>query len=371
MTDIPSRKHLVLLGTGRANMSVLKKLVAQGIGGLAVTLVAPQLNYLDEAMLAGHLLGEKALEDFVIPLKHLLDGSGIGYVPDLVQALDPQAQCLHLASGEILPYDALSLNAEPELDRARLDKLMPGVRANAMFAYPRYVFLELWPQLLALAQKRPLQIAVIGHNKFSVELALAAAEMLAAPHGSRVTLLTNGAPVMQDAPPALRKCALARLKALNITVLHEVCVSFSAKSLQLESGAALVCDAPLLALESDTPAWLQDSGVKLLEDGQVALNRRLQSESHSQIFVVPYDAPTEAGPALEANLHATLFGGSLKNVPFAPKIRTMQSGARRAIVTLGPWALEGNWAWRWKNARDRQQLAAVVQRPVLFSAPQS
>ena len=66
MTDIPSRKHLVLLGTGRANMSVLKKLVAQGIGGLAVTLVAPQLNYLDEAMLAGHLLGEKALEDFVI-----------------------------------------------------------------------------------------------------------------------------------------------------------------------------------------------------------------------------------------------------------------------------------------------------------------
>ena len=90
MTDIPSRKHLVLLGTGRANMSVLKKLVAQGIGGLAVTLVAPQLNYLDEAMLAGHLLGEKALEDFVIPLEHLLDGSGIGYVPDLVQALDPQ-----------------------------------------------------------------------------------------------------------------------------------------------------------------------------------------------------------------------------------------------------------------------------------------
>ena len=372
MTDIPSRKHLVLLGTGRANMSVLKRLVTQGIGGLAVTLVAPQLSYLDENMLAGYLLGEKRTEDLLIPLDHMLDGSGIVYVSDPVQALDPQSQRLHLASGEILPYDALSLNAEPELDRSRLDKLMPGVRVNAMFAHPRHMFLELWPQLVALAQKRPLQIAVIGFNKASIELALVAAEILAAPHGSRITLLTNGMPVMQDAPSALRRCALARLKAMSITVLHDTCVSFSAKGLQLESGATLVCDAPLLALESDTPAWLQDSGVKLLEDGRVALNKRLQCESHTQISVVPHDAPAEAGPALEANLHVALFGnGMQRNMPSAPKIRSMQSGARRAIVMVGPWALEGHWAWRWKNARDQRQQDAVVQRPALFSAPRS
>ncbi len=347
-------------------MSVIKRLVTHGIGGLSVTLVVPRLNYVDESMLAGHLLGEKSIEDFVIPLENMLSGSGIHHIPDCVQALDPQAQCVHLSSGEILPYDVLSLNAEPELDRARQDQLMPGVRANAMFAYPRHAFLGQWPMLKELAQKRPLQIAVIGHGKCAVELALATAEVLAPSQGSRITLLTNGMPVLPDAPSALRRCALSRLKALNITILNDVCTSFSNKGLHLESGATLVCEAPLLAIEPGTPAWLQDSGVKLEEDGQIALNKRLQSVSHGQIFVVPHDAPPEAGPALEANLHAALFDGMFRNIPAAAKLQTMHSGSHRAIYMLGPWALEGNWAWRWKTARDRKQLANIVQRPALF-----
>lgn len=362
MTNIPSRKHLVLVGTGRAHLDVLKRFAINGVGGLAVTLIASHPDFVNETMLPRHLLGEVALDEVVHSIDSLISACGVDFIGGRIQAIDPQEQRLHLDSGEVLPYDTLSLNAEPEFDRDLLEKIMPGVRANALFVYPRHPLLQMWPQLQSLALSRPLQIAVLGYSKSAVELSLAAAEMMTAPHGSRITLLTQGHPLLPGAPSALRKCIVERLKALNITVLHDVCTALSAKGLQLENGASLVCDAPILALESNTPAWLQDCGVKLNESGQIALNQRLQSESHNRIFVTPYDAPPEAGPALAINLNASMLGGTLRSIPATPEWKTMCSGVRRAVFTLGPWVWEGHAAWRWKAQRDRKQQAQLLSK---------
>ena len=58
MSVNPSRKHLVLLGAGRAHMQVLGSLARQGSGNLAITLVAPHPYYIESAMLAAYVAGD-------------------------------------------------------------------------------------------------------------------------------------------------------------------------------------------------------------------------------------------------------------------------------------------------------------------------
>lgn len=360
MTVNPARKHLVLIGAGRAHLQVLKGLARQGIGDLAVTLVAPHPYYIESAMLPGYVAGDYTLEDIRAALDPLVEASGVHFVPAHVLALDPASRRVQLSSGDALPYDVLSIDAEPALDRERLDAEIPGARRNALFTRPLESFVKLWPQLLTLARERALQVAVIGDGLAGVELAMAAAHALAAPHGSRVSLVAGEQLPLAGQPPALQRRVLARLKRLNITVLQDRCTGIDGRAVQLASGASLVCDAPLLVPGAEPPAWLLQSGLQLDDAGQPVLNERLQSESHRQVFIVPATAPAEVGPVLEANLRTALAGGSFRKAPMdAARLRVVGCGDGHAIAVWGPLGLEGREVWNWKTRRDRRQLAAL------------
>ncbi len=362
MTVNPSRNHLVLLGAGRANLQVLKGLARQGTSDLSITLVAPHPYYIDPTMLPGFIAGDYALEDIRIPLDALIEASGATFVPAHVQALDPGGRRVQLSSGDALPYDVLSIDTEPVIDRELIESLIPGARRNALFVRPLETFVQLWPQLRALSKERALQVAVIGDGLQGVELAMAVAHALAHPHGTRVSLISSENHVLEDQAAGLRKRALARLKQLNVTVLHDRCIGMDGRALQLESGASLVCDAPLLAKGDGAPAWLAQAGLLDEESGQARVNERLQSEHHRQIFIVPEDAPTEIGPVLEANLRTALFGGSFKKVPLdSSRLHVVSCGDGRAIAAWGPLSLEGREVGNWKDRRDRRHLAALFQ----------
>jgi len=359
MTD-PSRKHLVLLGAGRAHLRVLKGLARGGAGGMTVTLAAPHTHYIEAAMLPGYVAGDYALDDIRVSLEQPVAASGVDFVLAQVHSLDPAGRRVQLSSGDALPYDVLSIDIEPVMEREQAESSIPGVRQHALFAHPRETFVQLWPQLLALARERALQVAVIGDGLPGAELALAAAHALAAPHGSRVTLLAGGAPLLHAQPAALQRRVLARLKALGVTVLQEQCTGIDGQTLQLASGATLLCDAPLLATGAAAAPWLTRSGVQLDDAGQPAVNQRLQSESHRQIFVAPPDAPVETGEVLEANLRTAIGGGAFRKAP--PRrsgLNVAACGSRHAIAVWGPLGLEGREVWNWKDRRERKRLAEL------------
>ena len=286
MTVNPSRKHLVLLGAGRAHLQVLKSLAQQGSANMSVTLVSPHPYYNEIGMLPAHVAGDYALEDLRIPLDRLVEASGAAFVPAHVISLDATGRRVQLSSGDALPYDVLSVNVEPVVPREQIEEQMPGARRNALFTRPLENFVQLWPQLQSLAQERALQVAVVGDDVPAIELAMAVAHALAAPHGSRVSLVAGDAPLLAD-QPALQRRVLARLKALNITVLQDRCVGMDGRALQLASGATLMCDAPLLAGGAATPAWLRDAGLQAGDAGEPMVNERLQSDSHRRYSSCP------------------------------------------------------------------------------------
>lgn len=361
MSANSARKHLVLLGAGRSHLRVLKGLARQGAGDMYVTLVAPHPYYIEPAMLPGYLAGDYALEDIRIPLDRLLEASGVGFAPAHVLALDPAGRRVQLSSGDALPYDVLSIDVEPAINRDEIEAHIPGARQTALFTRPLEHFVQLWPQLQGLAQERALHIAVIGRGLPGAELAMAAHAALSAPHGSPITLLAGDAPLLDSQPPALQRRVLARLKALNITVLQDRCVSLDGQALQLASGASLMCDAPILAFGESAPDWLTQSGLQTSEDGAPVVNARLQSESHRQVFIAPPGAPEEVGRALEANLRTALGGGAFRKAPtHAARLKVVTSGRSHAMAAWGPLALEGREVWHWKDRRDRRQLAALL-----------
>ena len=356
----PPRKHLVLLGAGRAHLQVLRGLARQAGGDTSVTLVAPHPYYIDAAMVPGYVAGHYTLDDIRIPLDALVEASGAQFVPAHVLSLDPAARRVQLSTGDALPYDVLSIDVEPAPDRDAIEAQMPGARRNALFTLPLQGFVQLWPQLQALAQQRPLHVVVMADHLPGVELALAAAHALAAPHGSRVTLVAGDAPLLADHPPALQRRLLARLKDLDVTVLQDRCVGIDEGSVLLASGASLQCDAPLLAYHAAAPAWLSQAGLQTTEGGVPQLNERLQSDSHRQIFIVPPGAPVEVGPVLEANLRTALNGGAFRKAPLgAARLHVVGAGLGHAIAVWGPLGLEGREVWHWKDRRDRKQLAAL------------
>lgn len=362
MTVTPSRNHLVLLGAGRAHLQVLKGLARQSASDLSVTLVAPTPYYIERAMLPGYVAGHYTLDDIRVPLDALVEASGAAFVPAHVLALDPATRRVQLSSGDALPYDVLSIDIEPVAERERIEAAMPGARSHALFTHPHESFVQLWPQLLALAQQRALQVAVIADDLPGIELAMAAAHVLAQPHGSRVTLVAGDAPLLPGQSPALQRRLQGRLQALGITVLHDQCVGIGRDSLQLASGASLQCDAPLLASGAGVPAWLLQSGLQTDEAGTLQLNERLQSDSHRQVFVVPAGAPAEAGPVLEGNLRTALAGGAFRKAPLAPpRLHVLDCGPGHAVAVWGPLGLEGREVWHWKERRDRRQLAALFK----------
>jgi NADH dehydrogenase FAD-containing subunit len=362
MSINPSRKHLVLLGAGRAHLQVLKGFSGQKSGDLEITLVAPTPYYIEPSMLAGYVAGTYQLDEFRAPLDTLVEASGVNFVPAHVQGFDPASKRIQLSSGDALPYDIVSIDMEPEVDRERIDATVPGARRNALFTRPFESFVQLWPQVQALALQGPLQVAVVTDTVAGIELAMAVANALAQPHGSRVSLIVGKQPLLAHHPAALRQRVLNRLKHLNVTLLQEDCTAVEQNCVQLANGANLACDAPIFVVGDDLPSWLLQSGLQVRESGDLAINKRLQSDSHRQVFVVPGNAPLEVGPVLEANLRTALDGGSFKKAPMSsPRLRAVGCGDQRAIAVWGPISLEGHEVWHWKDRRDRRQLANLLR----------
>lgn len=356
----PLRKHLVLLGAGRAHLQFMKSLARQPGSDFRVTLVATHPHYIEAGMLPGYVGGQYVIDDIRVELGALLDASGAALAEAQIQTLDPVTRRVLLSSGDALAYDVLSVDTEPVIDRDRAEALIPGARANALFTHPVDAFVQLWPQMLPLARERMLQVAVLADDLPGAELAMAAAHALGAPHGSRVTLVAGDLPLLGQQPLAVQRRVLARLRARHITVLQEHCAAIEPGALQLASGATLRCDAPIVTIGARTPPWLLESGLEVTESGDIQTNERLQSDSHRQVFVVPSGAPPEAASTLEANLRAALGKGSFRKAPLkAPGLRVINCGDGRAVALWGPLSFEGREVWHWKDRRDRRQLAAL------------
>ena len=357
-------KHLVMLGAGHAHVHLLSTLAAQPMAGVQVTLVAPFPRQMYSGMVPGFVAGHYALEDCVIPLAPLLEKSAVTWLARSAVGMDASVRTLTLDDGSTLTYDVLSVNSGPVQDRQKIEQMMPGARANALFVRPIEAFGALWPQVIELSQGRALRVAVVGGGAAGIELACAAAYRL---QGSSVTLLCGDTVPGANYTPAVQTRIAHVLRQRGITVIQERAQAIAPGEVSLGNGARLACDVPLIALGAQAPAWLQDSGLTLDDAGFIAVDAFQRSTSHTQVFAAG-DVSTRvdrqlarsgvyavrAGPPLAKNLRAVLAG--IDPTPYTPQDKTLNllaCGDKSAIASWGTWSAQGAWVWWLKNRIDR------------------
>ena len=357
-------KKLVLLGAGHAHVHVLSTLAAKPLPGVQVTLVAPFPRQLYSGMVPGFVAGHYTLDECVIQLEPLLKGTDITWLPRSVTALDANARTVTLDDGSTVDFDWLSVNTGPVQDRQKTDALMPGAREHGLFVRPIESFGALWPQVLEMAQSKPLRLAVIGGGAAGIELCMAVRQRL--PKAS-VTLINGSGDLAASYPEGVRQRVGQALKARGIVVLLERASRIQAGEVTLESGATLACDVPLIATGAQAPAWLATSGLTLDEQGFMAVDAFQRSPSHDHIFAAGdvstrIDQPlprsgvyaVRAGPALLTNLTAVLAGvPPVAHLPPKNTLNLLSCGDHYAIATWGDYSAQGRWVWWLKDWIDR------------------
>ncbi len=377
-------KKLLLLGVGHAHVHVLARLAQHRPADLDVIVVTPYPYQTYSGMTPGLVAGHYSEPDCQIPLEPLIKAAGAKWIRARCSGIDTSNRKVRISpvvssrsQEEMLPpdlpYHLLSIDTGAVIDRQRLEIDIPGAATHALIVRPIEVFASLWPKVLEQARERPLSIAMIGAGAGGIELLFAVEQRLRMEgiSGTRFTLITGGGEPLPMYPAGIQARVLRQLKRRNMTVLRDQCVAMDEGLVKLGGGSELACDAPILAIGTHAPPWLQGSGLALSDTGHVLVNPHQQSTSHPEVFAAG-DASTRAdkphpksgvyavraGPPLAANLFAAHEGQALKShQPPRFSLNLLSCGTRHAIMSWGPFHTEGAWAWRWKDRIDRAFIA--------------
>ena len=373
-----SRRDLVLVGGGHANVEVLRAFGRQPLPGVRLTLVAREVQAPYSGMVPGLIAGHYRFEEAHIDLARLAASAGARLLAAEAVGLDPKVRRLRLKGGEDVPFDFLALNTGGTPAAASV----PGALEHAVGVKPVDGLLAAWERVRRAAGEG-YRLVVIGGGAGGTELTLAAAHALQGT-GARTSLVTDGA-VLPDLPERARRIVLERMADSGIEALtrREV-VQVEPGRLLCRDGAAVPFDALFWATGVGPPAWLKDTGLCLSGRGFVAVDAALRSTSHAHVFAAGDAADVvgnlrpkagvfavRQGATLARNLRRTLEGKPPVPAPMQRGyLRLIGLGNEGAVAVRGSFVAEGAWVWRWKRWIDRRfvERFACARRAAFFSS---
>lgn len=386
-------QHLLLIGAGHAHVKFLRQWAEKPCPGWRITLLSPYAHHTHSAMLPGYVAGHYKATDCQVDLAPLVKEAQVewirGYCVGL-QTLKNQVEYNLATRPDGVPsklsFDVLSIEAGSSIDRRRLEGQMPGATSYALSLRPIEVFVDLWPKVIDLARQKPPSMVVIGSGVLAAEIAFAAEQSmrLYGVNGARFSLITGPGEWLPGVDQELRERVVAQLRRRHISLIHATCTAIGDEALELGSQAALTCDVPILAMDSQAPLWLQNSGLNLSASGHALTTPQQRSAGADHVFLVGeasacQDQPDnrEAANSLEArdvlahNLWASLAGQSLKkHAPLRQVPRVISCGTGHTIARWGRWTIEGVMAWWWKSRQDRR-IMKDYRKPILKPKPKT
>lgn len=385
----PVRHDLVLLGGGHAHVEVLRAFGMRPEPGLRLTVIGRDLHTPYSGMLPGMIAGHYDFDEAHIDLAPLCRFAGARLYRDSAIRVDPGARLVYCADRPPVRYDTLSIDtgATPSFAGAA------GAAEHAIPVKPIDRFAARWAMLrkTVLAGDRQQTIGVVGAGAGGVEL------LLSARHALRQALLAGGGDpgrvdfhlfaAGDEVLPGMNRTArqiFGNRLAAGKVVLHD---RFRVAEVQRDAvlaadGRRVAVDHLLWVTSAAAAAWPRESGLACTDDGFIRVDSRLQSVSHPGIFAAGDIATMDGaprpkagvfavrqGPPLAENLRAAAVGRGLRrHRPQKRYLGLISTGPRHAVAVWGPFALAGDWVWRWKDRIDRRFMQRYGDLPEMPGA---
>lgn len=359
----PQLKDLVLVGGGHSHVAVLKMFGMRRLPGVRVTLVSKDAWTPYSGMLPGYIAGHYSFEEAHIDLRPLCRFAGARFIRGEVAGLDLDDKRVLIRDRLGLKFDLLSINIGSTPRAADI----PGASTHALPIKPIEQFLAGWKKIVEQHAGR-IRIAVVGGGAGGVELTLACRHRLLS-ENPEFHLVTDTDVLLASHNRATQKKfdRILRERGIAIHLGHRV-ISVDRNKLACEGGATVPFDTLLWVTNAAAPKWPKEAGLAVDEHGFIAVNDRLQSLSHPDVFAAGDVAAVEGHPRpksgvfavrqgmpLARNLRATLSDELLR--PFKPQkhfLSIISTGDQYAVASRNSWAVEGGWVWEAKDWIDRR-----------------
>jgi selenide,water dikinase len=388
--DRPVLRDIVLVGGGHSHAVVVRRFAMNPMPGVRLTVVCRETHTPYSGMLPGLVAGHYGYDDVHIDLRRLAQWAGARFVRATVVGLDRASRRVLCEGRPPIPYDLVSINigSTPQTDR------VPGATEFAVPVKPIYGFTGRWQALRERVRRQPgpVRIAVVGGGASGVELSLAMQyrlrhdlrELGRHPDEVSVELLTSSPTILPTHNPRVRGWYQQVLAARGVKVHPNAAVDrVEAGTLHTRTGIRISADECVWVTQAGGAPWLRDTGLALDANGFIEVSPTLQSVTDPDVFAAGDIAtivghPREKagvfavreGRPLADNLRRRLEGRPLRRYrPQRHWLALISTGDRHAIASRGPFAMKGDWVWRWKDWIDRRFMRKFdVREPLAMNA---
>lgn len=360
------KQKLVFAGGGHAHMVSLANLHLFVEKGHEVTVIGSSAYHYYSGMGPGMLGNIYKPEEIRFATRHVVEKKGGEFVLGKVIKIDPDAQTVHLETGDIIPYDVLSCNLGSQVSQ----KNIAGGMEDIFPVKPIERLLAARQRILDIGRERNITIGIVGGGPSAVEISGNVWRLTREPgmKPAKINILTRKT-LMPHHPAGVRNKALASLKSRGIEIL-EGCDVQEIKTGRVTEvpGKAHKLDIIFVAVGVRPSKVFEVSNMPTGPDGGMQVNRNLQSTKYHNILgggdcICFMDNPLDKvgvyavrqNPILYNNLMAVLEGSALE--PFRP------GGGYLLIFNLGDgtgifykWGIQlgGTLALKFKDYLDRK-----------------
>lgn len=373
MNPSNSRRRVLLVGAGHANLEFIKSWRASDHALAEFTLITPHTHAIYSGLLPAYLRGEVGLRDLQIDLRALAQRFDFRLHIGKMRSLSVEHRHVVLAHGECMEFDDLFINTGGLPPSA-----WQSASSRCLHVRPLTNFLELWE-----SEKDNLQrIAVIGAGAAGIEIAASLADLSSTKIRTRpreVHLFEGrddlGLPISQHARRRLRN----GLQRLGVRLHFNARFTGLPRMPELAVGSSrLKFDLVLAATPTVPPSFNVDRSEQTLRvDKQLRLQSPFADRVTGSHVWVTGDSIAE-GPWPRSGVSAVRQGQALRGLwraslpaagatsrharPLKPQLRQLKllRVGDRVFGLWGDRVLGFSWVLRWlKSWIDRRYMQSM------------
>ena len=383
MNTAPIVRDVFLIGGGHSHVLLIRKWAMRALPGIRLTLVSSDSHSPYSGMLPGLIAGHYSADEIHVDLRMLCSWAGVRFIEDTMLDLNLSLRQIEFDNRPPMKFDVCSLDTGSTPDLS-----VEGSRSASTPVKPVHTFHERWLNIVERVSDtgiNQMSIGVVGSGAGGFELITAMRHAL--PNSVvKCHWFMRGKLPLRGRPSKVGELAKKSAEAQGIQVETGVdVIKVVEGELQASDGRVFQLDEILWCTSAVGPEWARRAGCDLDKRGFVLTNQYLQSASHPFIFATgdigtqEHTPSAKAGvfavrqaPVLYENIRRYLLEQPLKTYkPQKDFLSLMATGGKRAIASRGPFAIEADWVWRWKDHIDRTFMRRFSDLPKmkLESAP--